>query len=259
MQLQGRVAVITGGTQGIGLGIAQAFLAQGGRVVLGSRSKANGAKALATLGVDDRAAFLTCDVLKRADVDQLVDHTKERFGSVDVLVNNAGGSDGFALVHEMSDEAWDKCMTWSVDSAFWASRRALGHMLEQGWGRIINISSVEGKMASKGTVSHYITAKHALNGLTKAIAFEYGKQGITCNALCPGAIETERMREVGPAFAASNGMTYEQFLAGYTDHAATGKMNTVEEVAAMAVLLASDVGAGITGALLNIDGGTASW
>ncbi|MCW2498453.1 MAG: fabG 7 [Frankiales bacterium] len=259
MQLQGRTAVITGGTQGIGFGIAQAFLAEGANVVIGSRSEANGAKALAELGAPDRAMFLTCDVLVRSDVDRLVDSAAARFGSVDVLVNNAGGSDGFALVHEMSDEAWDKCMTWSVDSAFWASRRALNHMVDQGWGRIINISSTEGKQASKPTVSHYITAKHALNGFTKAVAFEYGRQGITSNGICPGAIETERMKEVGPAYAESNGLTYEEFLATYTADAMTGQMNTVEQVAALAVLLASEVGAGITGALLNVDGGTASW
>src|SRR3546814_3135105 len=102
------------------------------------------------------------------------------------------------LVHELSDEAWDNAFTFIVDSAFWATRAALPVMLEQGGGRVINISSVEGKMGNKAAVSHYISAKHAMNGFTKAVAFEYGQQGITSNAICPGAVETERTKEIGP-------------------------------------------------------------
>ena len=183
----------------------------------------------------------------------------DQFGRLDVLVNNAGGSDGFALIHELSDEAWDKAMDLNVNSAFWATRAAVPHMLERGFGRIINMSSVESKMGNKATVSHYITSKHALNGLTKATAFEYGTHGITCNALCPGAVETDLMREVGPSFAEQNGLTYEQYKEDYAKDAAIRRLNTVEEVAAMAVLLASDLGGGITGALLNVDGGTAPY
>jgi 3-hydroxybutyrate dehydrogenase/3-oxoacyl-[acyl-carrier protein] reductase len=106
-------------------------------------------------------------------------------------------------------------------------------------------------------ISHYITNKHAINGFTKATAFEYGTQGITCNAICPGAIETDIMREAGAAVARQSGITYEEFLAGYAADAAIKRLHTVEEVAAMATLLASPVGGGITGALINVDGGTA--
>jgi 3-hydroxybutyrate dehydrogenase/3-oxoacyl-[acyl-carrier protein] reductase len=118
---------------------------------------------------------------------------------------------------------------------------------------------VEGKQANKPSVSHYITNKHAINGLTKAIAFEYGTKGITCNAICPGAIETDIMKVAGPQVAEQAGITYEQFLDNYAQESAIKRLNTVEEVAAMAVLLASDIGAGITGALINVDGGTAQW
>jgi len=132
-------------------------------------------------------------------------------------------------------------------------------MLDRGWGRIINISSVEGKQANKPAVSHYITNKHAINGFTKAVAHEYGPRGITCNAICPGAVETDLMKEAGPVVAEQAGITYEQFLDNYAQESAIKRLNTVEEVAAMAALLASDVGGGITGALINVDGGTAQW
>jgi 3-hydroxybutyrate dehydrogenase/3-oxoacyl-[acyl-carrier protein] reductase len=106
-------------------------------------------------------------------------------------------------------------------------------------------------------VSHYITNKHAINGLTKAVAFETGTQGITCNAICPGAVETDLMTETGPKAAEALGLTYEQYKDNYAQEAAIKRLNTVEEVAAVAVLLGSEEGAGITGALLDVNGGTA--
>jgi NAD(P)-dependent dehydrogenase (short-subunit alcohol dehydrogenase family) len=257
--LDKRVAVITGGTRGIGRGIAEAFAAAGAAVVLGGRSQAKGDQALGELGIGDRAMFVACDVRRREDVENLVDQAAGRYGSADIMVNNAGGSDRFAPVHEMTDEAWLNALDFNLNAVFWGSRRALRYMLERGWGRIINISSVEGKQANKSAVSHYITNKHAINGLTKAVAFEYGTKGITCNAICPGAIETDTMRELGPQAAASAGITYQQFLDNYAAESAIKRLNTVEEVAAMATLLASDLGGGITGALINVDGGTAQW
>jgi 3-hydroxybutyrate dehydrogenase/3-oxoacyl-[acyl-carrier protein] reductase len=257
--LEKRVAVITGGSRGIGRGIAEAFLAQGAAVVISGKSLAKGEQALDEMGAGDRAIFVQTDVRRKADVENLIDQAAQRYGSVDILVNNAGGSDRFALVHEMSDEAWQNALDFNLNAAFWGTRRALRYMLERGWGRIINISSVEGKQANKPAVSHYITNKHALNGLTKAVAYEYGTKGITCNAICPGAVETDTMRELGPQAAAGAGITYQQFLDNYAQESAIKRLNTVEEVAAMAALLASEVGGGITGALINVDGGTAQW
>ena len=112
---------------------------------------------------------------------------------------------------------------------------------------------------SKPGVSNYVTTKHALHGLTKAVAFEYGAVGITCNAICPGAVETDMMMTGGPEAAKSAEITYEQFLENFANESMIKRLNTSEEVAAMALLLASDHGAGITGALLNVDGGTSSW
>jgi 3-hydroxybutyrate dehydrogenase/3-oxoacyl-[acyl-carrier protein] reductase len=257
--LDKRVAVITGGTRGIGRGIAEAFAAQGAAVVLGGRSPEKGAQALDEMGIGDRAMFVPCDVRRREDIENLIDQAAGRYGSADIMVNNAGGSDRFALVHEMTDEAWQNALDFNLNAVFWGSRRALRYMLERGWGRIINISSVEGKQGNKPAVSHYITNKHAINGLTKAVAYEYGTKGITCNAICPGAIETDTMRELGPQAAAGAGITYQQFLDNYAGESAIKRLNTVEEVAAMATLLASELGGGITGSLINVDGGTSQW
>ena len=257
--LDKRVAVITGGTRGIGRGIAEAFAAQGAAVVLSGKSREKGERALDEMGVGDRAMFMPCDVRRQEDVNNLIDQAAQRYGSVDIMVNNAGGSDRFALVHEMSDEAWQNALDFNLNAAFWGTRRALRYMLEHGWGRIINISSVEGKQGNKSAVSHYITNKHAINGLTKAVATEYGTLGITCNAICPGAIETDTMKELGPQAAAGAGITYQQFLDNYAAESAIKRLNTVQEVAAMATLLASEVGGGITGALINVDGGTSQW
>jgi len=258
-QLKGRVAVITGGTEGIGRGIAEAFLAEGASVVVSGRSPDKGARALEELDVGERAHFIAGDVKSKESVEALVDGAAEFGGSLHILVNNAGGSSGFNLVAELSDEAWQEALDWNLNATFFATRRALKYFVPNSWGRIINISSAEGKEATKAAVSHYITNKHAINGFTKAVAFEYGPMGITCNAICPGAVETALMKSAGRAYATSAGITYEQFLQAYADESMIKRLNTVEEVAAMAVLLASDVGGGITGSLLNVDGGTTSW
>ena len=258
-KLEGRVAVITASTRSIGRAIAEFFLDEGASVVVSGRSEDKGKQALAEMDAGERAAFFPCDAMQQDQVEALVDFAKERYGRLDILVNNAGGTDGFALVGELSDEAWQKALNWNLNSTFWGTRRALRYFVEGGGGRIINISSVEGKMGNKPAVSHYITNKHAINGLTKAVAFEYGSQGITCNAICPGAVETDMMKGAGPVAAESMGITYEQFLEGYSKEAMIDRINTVEEVAACAVWLASDHGGGVTGALINVDGGTSPW
>ena len=256
---EARVAAVTGGSRGIGRAIAEALLSEGASVAICGRSEENGKAALDEMGAGDRGYFAACDVRQQDEVEGFIDAAARHFGALDILVNNAGGSDGFARVHELTDQAWDKALAWNLNSTFWATRRALPYMLRDGWGRIITISSIEGKQATKPAVSHYITNKHAINGLTKAVAFEYGPKGITCNAICPGAIETDTMRELGPQAAAGAGITYQQFMDSYAQESAIKRLNTVEEVAAMASLLASDVGGGISGALINVDGGTAQW
>ncbi len=257
VNLSGKVAAITGGSRGIGRGIAEAMLSAGARVAINGRNQAKGDAAIGEMAAGDNAIFVAGDVKQRADVDQFIDTTIRTFGRVDILVNNAGGSSDFAPVAQMTDQAWQEAGDWILNSAFWATRRALADMLNRQWGRIINISSVEGRQANKATVAHYITFKHALNGFTKAVAFEYGDSGITSNAISPGGVETDLMTQTGPAAAESMGISYEDFKQGYADDAVIKRLNTVEEVGAMALLLASELGGGITGANMAIDGGTA--
>jgi NAD(P)-dependent dehydrogenase (short-subunit alcohol dehydrogenase family) len=258
-RLEGRVAVLTQSTRSIGRGIAEAFLAEGASVVVSGRSEDKGKQALAEMGAGDRADFFPCDATMQDQVEALVDFAAERYGRLDIMVNNAGGTSGWALVGDLSDEAWQQALNWNLNACFWGTRRALRYMVDAGWGRIINMSSVESKMANKPMVSHYITNKHAMNGLTKATAYEYAQQGITCNAICPGAVETDLMREVGPLVAQQGGTTYEEFLQSYANESMIKRLNTVEEVAACAVWLASEPGGGVTGAMINVDGGTSPW
>ena len=255
-QLDGRVAVITAGSTGIGFGIAKAFVDEGATVVLGNRSAEKGAYALQRLNAGDRATFVPTDALVREQVDALVDGAAAKYGRLDILVNCAGGSDGWAMIDSLSDEAWDKGMVWNATSAFWATRRSLAYMLPAKYGRIINISSIEGKLASKVAVSHYIAGKHAMIGLSKATAVEYAQQGITCNAICPGPIETELMKDAGAQVAAASGISYEQFLQEFANDTLTKELQTVEQVAGMALLLAGPLGNGMTGSTYNVDGGT---
>ena len=256
MRLEGKVAAITGGTRGIGRAIAEGILAEGGKGALNGRSEEKGAQALEEMAVGDRAIFVQGNVQQRTDVDRLVDTTVETFGTIDIMVNNAGGSSGFAPVAQLEDAAWEECLNWCLNAAFWGTRRALQTMEQNGWGRIINTSSVEGLHANKAAVSHYITNKHAINGFTRAVAFEYGPVGITCNALCPGAIETDIMKEAGPQAAEAMGTTYEGFLDTYAQEASIKRLNTLEEVAAMAVHLCTDAGSGINGGIIPLHGGT---
>jgi NAD(P)-dependent dehydrogenase (short-subunit alcohol dehydrogenase family) len=258
-KLDGKVALITGSTRGIGRAIAEEFLSEGASVVLSGRSREKGDLALKELDAGDCAHFVASEALDQHQVESLVDESIKHFGAVDILVNNTGGCDGFALIHELSDTAWNRAIDWTLSSTFWATRRALPGMLQRGWGRVICISSVEGKRASQPAIAHYITSKHAVNGFVKAVAVEYGVHGITANAICPGAVETDSMAVAGRQAAEAAGISYQQFLAQYASQAMTRRLNTVEEVAAVATLLASDAGAGMTGGLINVDGGTSPW
>lgn len=258
MQLDGKVALVTGGTRGIGRGIAEAFLREGASVVVTGRDEEKGAQALEEMDAGDRAAFLRGDVLRREEVDAVVDGTVDRFGRIDILVNNAGGSSDNANVIDTTDETWDTVVTWNIHSTFWGTRRALTHMVPQGSGRIINMSSVEGKHGKPG-ISAYVTCKHAINGFTKSVAKEVASSGITVNALCPGLIITDIFLREGPSAAEAMGITFDELIETFVAESAIKRTNTVEEVAAVAVLLASDVGAGITGSLYSIDGGTAAY
>jgi len=259
MQLEGKVAAITGGTQGIGLGIAKAFAHEGANVSLMGRSPENGDKALAELGIGDRATFYSGNVKEREGVEGFIADTIAQHGRVDILVNNAGGGEGLSVpLVDVTDEIFDDTIKWNLYSTFWGMRAALRDMTTRQYGRIINISSVEGKHG-KPILSTYVAAKHAVNGLTKSVAKEYGEQGITVNSICPGLIITEIIKRNGPKSAEGMGLTFEGMIDLFSAESAIKRPNTVEEVAAVAVLLASDVASGITGATYSVDGGTAAY
>jgi 3-hydroxybutyrate dehydrogenase len=258
MELEGKVAAVTGGTRGIGRSIAEAFVREGAKVVINGRSEEKGRLALKEMDAGDAVHFVAGDAKRREDCERVVDMAVEKFGRIDIMVNNAGGSSNNAPVVDLTDEALDDALRWILWSTFWCTRRSLQHMIPRQWGRIINISSLEGKCGKPG-VSIYVTAKHAINGLTKACAHEVGTLGITVNALCPGGIETDIMMDEGRKAAEMMGMTYEEFLDWYAKESATKRLCEVDDVSAVAVLLASDAGSGITGSLISIDGGTAPY
>ena len=168
-----------------------------------------------------------------------MDKTIERFGRLDILVNNAGGGGELLPCVDMSDESWNEVINWNLNSTFWATRRTLKTMIPQQWGRIINISSVEGKQG-KPVLSSYCAASTAINGFAKAITQEVGTLGITVNSLCPGLVLTDIVLENGPSTAEAMGITFEEMVSLYTQESAIKRTVTVEEVAAMAVLLASE-------------------
>jgi len=257
MQLDGKVAAITGGTAGIGRAIAEGFLAEGAQVVVSGRNAERGKQVVSELGAD-RALFSQGDATTKEGVEQAVEAAVEHFGHLDIMVNNAGGAKRLAPLADLYDEDFDLVMKWNLYSTFWGTRAALRHMLPRNYGRIINISSVEGKHG-KPVLTAYVAAKHAINGLTKAVAKEVGTQGVTVNAICPGLVITDIIRDNGPATAQAMGITFDEMVALFAAESAIKRPNTVDEVAAVAVLLASDVGAGITGAIYSVDGGTAAY
>ena len=258
MQLENRVAATTGGTAGIGRAIAEAYLAEGASVTVMARNQAKALRMIEEIGVGESCVFIAGDATSQSDVEGFVDATIERFGELDILVNNAGGAGELQPIADLPDDAWDLVMKWNLYSTFWASRRAVKPMIARGWGRIINISSTEGKVG-KPVLTAYTAAKHAVNGLTKSMAKEVGTLGVTVNAICPGLVITDIIRDNGPRTAEAMGMTFEELIDMFTQESAIKRPNTVEEVAALAVLLASEAGAGIAGATLSVDGGTAPY
>ncbi len=256
--LDGRVAAITGGTAGIGRGIAEAFLAEGASVALNGRNKEKGERVLAELDAGERAVFIAGDVMNVEEIDSFVDQTREHFGHLDILVNNAGGAAVLLPTVDMPFDDWEMTIRWNLHSTFIATKRALPGMIEQGWGRIINISSVEGKVG-KPVLTAYVAAKHAIIGFTKGVAREVGTTGVTVNAICPGLVITDIVKDNGPSTAAAMGITFDEMVELFAQESAIKRPNTVEEIANAAVMLACDLGGGITGAAISVDGGTSPY
>jgi NAD(P)-dependent dehydrogenase (short-subunit alcohol dehydrogenase family) len=249
----GHIAIITGGTAGIGLACARALLEDGFTVVVSGRSAERGRKAVAELGVADRVRYVPCDVTDPKQVTSLVEETVDEHRRVDVLINNAGGvTDDGRPIGELGDDALGRAFTLNVESAFWACRAALRHMLPRGYGRIVNMSSIAGKTGAAGLVG-YTTAKHALIGFTKTLAKEVTTGGVTANAVCPGITDTAMItRELRGAIETS-GADFGQAAAHYTGD--LGRMVDPAEVAALVAILVSPRGGAISGAAISVDGG----
>ena len=255
-KLEGKVAAITGGTRSIGRAIADAFVAEGASVVINGRDEAKGQAALAEIGAPDRTAFFAGDAAKQATVEGMVDFTVGKFGQLDIMVLNSGGVKNTAPVFMMTDEEWNLEINWNLNHVFWGMRKALQHMIPRGSGRVIVTSSVEGKLGKPG-IPGYSATKHAVNGLVKAAAREVGTMGITVNSILPGIIETDIVRETGPDSAVAMGVgTYDNLISLFTKESSIKRPNKVEEVAAVAVLLASDAGKNMTACMFPVDGGT---
>jgi 3-hydroxybutyrate dehydrogenase len=260
--LDGQVAAITAGTRSIGRAIAESFLSEGASVVVNGRSIDKGKTAVEEMiaaGAGDRVHFIQGDAGRQEDVEALIEGTVEQYGRLDIAVFNAGGVKVTAPVALMTDEEWQYELNLNLNHAFWGMRAALQHLLPQESGRIINISSIEGKMGKPG-IPGYVANKHAIVGLTKACAHEVGTKGITVNALCPGLVLTDMFYESGPVTVESLGLPNLDALAEmFYKGSAVNRPVTVEEVAAAALFLASPAGSGITGAAINVDGGTSPY
>ena len=255
MRLAGKVAAVTGGSRSIGRGIVEAFLKEGARVAFNGRDAQTGGRTLAELGDPENTLFVSGDARNSADIRALVEATVEKFGRIDIMVNNAGGITEPAPIATLSDEAWANDIQWNLSSVFYGTKHAVAHMVPQKFGRIINISSVEGKLGKPG-MAGYVASKHGVNGLTKSAAAEVGRDGVTVNAICPGLILTDAVTQGGAETAAAMGMTYDEMIDDlFRKETKTGELNTVEQVAELSVLLASDLGGGFTGALLSLDAG----
>lgn len=255
-KLDGKVAAITGGTRSIGRAIAEGFVREGAKVVVNGRDQAKGDAAVAEMGGGGNVAFYPGDAAKQSTAEGIVDFAVDHFGHLDILVLNSGGVMHTAPVAQMSDEEWQLEIDWNLNHVFWGMRRALQHMMTRQTGRIIVTSSVEGKLGKPG-IPGYSATKHAVNGLVKAAAQEVGTLGITVNSILPGLIETDIVRATGPESAVAMGVgSYDNLITLFTKESAIKRPNKVEEVAAVAVLLASDVAKNITGCMFPVDGGT---
>ncbi|MEO0981775.1 MAG: 3-hydroxybutyrate dehydrogenase [Pseudomonadota bacterium] len=257
----GKLAVIvTGSTSGIGLGVATAFARAGHDVVLNGFGDADEIEQIRAGLENDhgiRARYSGADLTKVDQIEGLIELAQSEFGRVDVLVNNAGVQH-VSPIEEFPIEKWNLIIDLNLSAAFHTTRLVFAGMKDRGYGRIINIASAHGLVASPFK-SAYVTAKHGVVGLTKTIALEGAEHGVTCNAICPGYVLTPLVEQQIPDTAKARGITEEQVKRDVLLAAQpTKEFVTVEQIGALATLLASDDGASINGAALPIDGGWTS-
>lgn len=254
--LKGKTALVTGSTSGIGLGIAKALARQGASIMLNGFGEVESAKAeVAALGV--KVGYHGADMSKPAEIEEMMKAAAAQFGRVDILVNNAG-IQHVAPVEDFPPEKWDAILAINLSSAFHTTRLALPAMKAANWGRIINVASVHGLVAS-AQKSAYVAAKHGIVGLTKVTALETATTGITCNAICPGWVLTPLVQKQVDAKAAANGLTNEeakkQLLA---EKEPSLQFTTPEELGELAVFFCSAAAGNVRGVAWNMDGGWAA-
>ena len=251
-----KTAIVTGSTSGIGLGIARALAGAGYTVVVNSFSddKDDQAATAEVARAGGKAVYRQADMSKPDDCRALVAWTAKEFGSVDVLVNNAG-IQHVAPVEEFPREQWDRIIAINLSSAFHTTAEAVRLMKARGRGRIVNIASAHGLRASPFKTA-YVAAKHGIVGLTKTVALETAEAGITCNAICPGYVLTPLVEAQIPDQMKAHGMSREDVVKKVMlAKQPTREFATVEQIGALTVFLCSDAAASITGAALPVDGG----
>ncbi len=252
-----RTAVITGSTSGIGLAIAHALAADGCRIVVNSFSDTPQDHAIANeiaQAHSVEAVYIKADMSKGAECRALVEQAAQRFGGVDILVNNAG-IQHVAPVEEFPAEKWDAILAINLSSSFHTIAAAIPHMKKAGRGRIVNIASAHGLVASPFK-SAYVSAKHGIMGLTKTVALEVATSGITCNAICPGYVLTPLVEAQIPDQMKAHNMDRETVIREVMlDKQPTREFVTVEQIGATAVFLCSDAAQQINGTHISVDGG----
>ena len=255
--LTGRTALITGSTGGLGLAIAAALAQSGCNIVLSGLEPPETGDAQAVqlarrAGVE--ALYCRADLAREAGVSELFDRALTRFGTIDVLVNNAVIRH-FAPIETLAPAQWEHAMAVNVTAGFLAIRRVLPGMRQRNWGRIVNMSSIYGQRGAPDRAD-YITTKAALVGLTRAVAAETAKQDITCNAVCPGSVATPGTTVRIQALMQAEGIPEDEAVSRFlTGKQPSGRFVSAESVAAMVVFLCGPAGRDITGAVLPIDGG----
>jgi 3-hydroxybutyrate dehydrogenase len=255
--LQGKTALVTGSTSGIGLGIARACAAQGANIVLNGFGDAAEIESLRAglaheHGVEVR--YDGADLSQQDAIESMMGNALEIFGGIDILVNNAG-IQHVAPIDEFPVDKWNAILALNLTASFHTIRLALPRMKARKWGRIINIASAHALVASPYK-SAYVAAKHGIAGLTKTVALEVAQQGITMNAICPGYVWTPLVERQIPDTAKARGLTEQQVVQDVLLHAQpTKQFVQVAEIAALATFLASDAAASLTGAIIPVDGG----
>ncbi len=253
-ELTGRIALVTGGGRGIGRAIALSLAQAGADVAISGRNADVLDETVGAIrAIGHRAVAVVCDVGERSQVDAMVTRVKKDVGDPLILINNAGVA-GSAKLSETTDDVWEAMLRVNATGAFYCMRAVVPTMLEAKWGRIVNIASVAAK-AGASYIAAYAASKHALLGLTRAVAAEVAAHGITVNAVCPGYVDSEMTDASATNISKRTGRTEQdarKILEGFSPQ---GRLMTAAEVAALATYLCSEVARGINGQSLVIDGG----